>query len=1249
MRVPHVLRLLYALLIVLLLAASAFADTGLARHKKMFAVPAPGKVTIDGKLDDWDQSAMVNMYVVSETSDMQSAKFGLMYDKDALYLGAIIRDPSPMINRHDPKVDGDKGWDADACQFRLTLDPSMGYPIQIGWGNGDMANTNVVHMTLWYYTDRQEPCLQVHSSMNYIPPRKEWGPFGVVPHNFFQAKYLKMADGKGYTFEYRIPWSTLGAKRPLAGGDLVAGTVQFNWGLPTGMHTAGGSAWCYDVMAGPGFPYQQTGCWGKIIFSAKGHLAREIVEEGLPPVKPLPLKFRYTLPQDSQVTIQLMDKDNYVRRILVAEGDRRAGENVELWDGMDDQGKPLPAGEYTWKGIAHQPITQKFLFSPHNSGNPPYKTDDGKGAWGGDHGTPQEACAFPGGVILAWNAAEAGFGIIRTDLNGNKQWGSNHCATYLATDGKRFFAAGDEGFSQHSGVEVLDVADGRPLNFGNGTPYLLPPPGDEKNNAVTGIAYQDGTIYVSLNQRNLVAYYDAQSGALKGTWNVPSPGRLAALPQGGLVVISEKKLVTLKDGTVTPLAADHLDAPQGVAAGADGIYVTNAGKLQNVSVFDLTGKYLRSIGKAGGRPQVGHYESDGILEPGGITLDVNGHLWVAERLDSPKRISEWDAKTGILVNEFFGACSYFGYSYIDPKQPNEIYCHNVLWKIDWAKNTCSPVSTIWRPTSPNMMWSQGPGGYNEHPKYFTAKNGKQFCFGNGSFLSIFSMRDGDLYKPILAFVSISRGYVYYGGEQFDLLKDAVKYPNGSYFWQDLNDDQIVQDNELTPVTNTGATIRWIDDGLNIWLNGGKVLHPVAFKANGRPLYVLGKAEDSFLSKNGHGDGEIWLDSQDGSVYTLDSMLAKWSADGKMLWAYPNMRSWPDCLSLPIQAPGRLWGLTNPLGVAGNFTGASCYFTTYHLITRDGIYAAMLMRDSRDGKGLGPDVTASETLTGQIVQPEGMNNRYFLLAGASDARVTEIFGLDTVKSLPGGTLTLAPADVKLAADALTDYNAKLARGKPLSIARSRQALDTADPVSKTYDAGRSFTARVAYDEKSLYFSFDVASPYDLVNSYAEPNLLFKGGNCLDIQLAADPAADAKRKTPAPGDVRLLVTRKDGKPFAVIYRPKVKGYTGQPIVLNSPTGKESFDAIEVTNAISLDYRKTAAGFTAVVTVPQALLGLAMKPGQEMKIDLGYLYGNATGNQTATRSYWMNNSFSANVTNDVPNESRLEPAEWGTAIVE
>ena len=46
---------------------------------------------------------------------------------------------------------------------------------------------------------------------------------------------------------------------------------------------------------------------------------------------------------------------------------------------------------------------------------------------------------------------------------------------------------------------------------------------------------------------------------------------------------------------------------------------------------------------------------------------------------------------------------------------------------------------------------------------------------------------------------------------------------------------------------------------------------------------------------------------------------------------------------------------------------------------------------------------------------------------------------------------------------------------------------------------------------------------------------------------------------------------------------------------------------------------------------------------------IFGNSAGTQASLRAYWTNNSFSANVTNDIPNESRLEPAEWGTATVE
>ena len=45
----------------------------------------------------------------------------------------------------------------------------------------------------------------------------------------------------------------------------------------------------------------------------------------------------------------------------------------------------------------------------------------------------------------------------------------------------------------------------------------------------------------------------------------------------------------------------------------------------------------------------------------------------------------------------------------------------------------------------------------------------------------------------------------------------------------------------------------------------------------------------------------------------------------------------------------------------------------------------------------------------------------------------------------------------------------------------------------------------------------------------------------------------------------------------------------------------------------------------------------------MDLGYIFGNELGTSAMARAYLKNRSFSANVLKDVPNESRLEPAEW------
>ncbi len=95
-----------------------------------------------------------------------------------------------------------------------------------------------------------------------------------------------------------------------------------------------------------------------------------------------------------------------------------------------------------------------------------------------------------------------------------------------------------------------------------------------------------------------------------------------------------------------------------------------------------------------------------------------------------------------------------------------------------------------------------------------------------------------------------------------------------------------------------------------------------------------------------------------------------------------------------------------------------------------------------------------------------------------------------------------------------------------------------------------------------------------------------GHSLATDAKADPAAQN-----VPGDLRVLVTRQNGpstssgqaKPLAVIYRPKVKGFTGQPDRL-SYRERRVLRRHRDQRADRLTYQKLRNGaFQAEVTLP------------------------------------------------------------------
>jgi hypothetical protein len=1239
------LMLMTAAVLALLTGGSLTAGGGMGNHEELYVVPAPDAVKIDGSLDDWDLSGRVPLYVAPQTRETQSAEIGMMYDEEALYVGGTVRDSSPMMNRHDPLTDPSRAWDADVCQVFFSLDPDEKQPLNYQkYRKEDRDSSPVATMMLWYFTDRREPSLAMFQGMGFKKPlRPDLHQNGHIPAEHFDGAYTKGEDGLGYSFEYRIPWDTLSIEPVPEAEDTLAAAMAVFWSRPDGLKTAGGSAWAWNVMSKGGFPYQSTACWGTLRFSPTGGLPRELVEAEMPPEQPLPLTFQYDMPREGEATVQLFDDDNESVRILVPQQRRPQGTNTESWDGLDKDGEPLPAGEYTWRGLVHDPIEMQYRFSVHNSGNPPYPTDDNTGGWGGDHGVPTTVLALEDGMVLAWSSCEYGWGIIRVDLDGQKKWGSKRTAKYMATDGERLFFAGGHGFQGSDRVTVLDLEDSRTLNFRPAVEKLPLPENGVGEAGCTGLACDGERIYVAYGERDLIGIYDLD-GNLTDRWDVETPGRLAIRPDGSLAAVSDDRVVSVDEGEVRELVNEKLGDARGLAVDEAGnMYVSQAGDLQQVRVFDPAGDLVRVVGKTGGRPARGRYDPSGMYEPGGIDIDARGRLWVAEAAGSPKRISVWDTETGENLDEYFGGSAYFAYGEIDPARPQEILTHNVLWEIDWDSYETRPKTTVWRKTAPHMIPAITASGRRRNsPQLLTADNGEQFMWGGRGGLEILMRRDDDLFKPFLAIGRVG---------SFPLDDDQKDGLSGrNYFWQDENDDQCVQVEELFKLPG-GRRFNKVsvslDTDLSLYLSKGYRLRPVEMTETGQPMYDFEEAEEVPVG---------WAPRSDGYVYTdkigpRTSTIARRDPDtGDALWRYTGITRWKLALDLGTVGPGKLWCTTGLMGVAGDFVAYMNYRGVNHVFyTPDGTYAAALLQDKRTMTERGAYEGQPEGQRGTFVELNiDGEDRFFVIHGGQDTRVWEVMGLDSVVELAGGTYVHTEEDVATAREALEEWQAAKAGTTDLIIREGKDALDEAESVSGNVDDSRKFEARVAYDDDNLYVRYDVQTDNPLINAMPEEQILFRGGNCMDIQIATDPEADPEREEPAPGDVRLLVTRQNGDPFAVLYRPRVEGFDGERIVLESPTGEEPFDAIEVVD-VGLDYEKTEEGFTATVTVPLDLIDLKLASGERITMDLGYIFGNAGGSRASARAYVYNDGFSANVTDDIPHESRLEPEEWGRAEVE
>ena len=394
------------------------------------------------------------------------------------------------------------------------------------------------------------------------------------------------------------------------------------------------------------------------------------------------------------------------------------------------------------------------------------------------------------------------------------------------------------------------------------------------------------------------------------------------------------------------------------------------------------------------------------------------------------------------------------------------------------------------------------------------------------------------------------------------------------------------------------------------------------------------------------------------------------------WRYPNRFAGVHGSHLaPMCRPGLLIGPLKVCGVAdmgpdignvmlirGNL-GQDFFFTT------DGLHVGAICRDTRlPGEPLPNDETAlvgtsmndltegGEPFNGWFGRQADGNVRQVSGFASQAAFVTEFKGLETIHRVDAGSLTVdqAAIDKALADNAARGATAvastaaviaKLATSPAGAIAPAAWAKVSPINIARQGQPERA-TARLGYDAKNLYVKFDVKDPSPWRNDGKDATRLFKTGDCVDLQLRTDPAATGEQ--PQAGDLRLLIADMGGKPTAVLTRPVDKS---APAELRksyaSPVGTRVLDRVETMPAVTASVTLATDGYSVQAAIPLATLGLAPKPGLQLRGDVGFITSDAQGMINTARIYWSNQR--TNLVNDLPSEAWLYPAAWGTLTFE
>ena len=686
---------------------------------------------------------------------------------------------------------------------------------------------------------------------------------------------------------------------------------------------------------------------------------------------------------------------------------------------------------------------------------------------------------------------------------------------------------------------------------------------------------------------------------------------------------------------------------------------------RQVRVYDEAGKYLRSIGKPGPKGP-GAYDPAVLSESVALAASGTGDLYSVYPHDNPRRVSHFH-QDGTFVQDFFGNPNYGGGGTLDPDDKSRLYYLDMRFHLDWKTGKTrldSEMSAKGREEASGWGWN-----VIRNKVEAIVVEGRRYLVTaplvaptiNNPFQVVCVYDEKARRLRVAAAVGDGGGFPYLQKPEF--LKATGGKPVGgfSFIWADRNGDGEVQAAEtvLTPKSkNEDVWVGRADAKLGFW-SGAARYEVKEFLQDGTPIYE--RRPMPFWAQYHMPNGNHFRFGRRGSKDGGEGINEVLDPQGRQLWSY--RADWGmDGLNVPPWQPGRvdlqfgIAGFGKVKGDLGDIFVIAANNGQWNLWTADGLLAGHLTLHTRDPRVKGwPAEHARGTKMGNITAgqehfnyffTEAADGKFYAVIGGGSINVMEVQGLERIRR-GEAEIEVTPEMIRKtqAWEARRAQRAVFTRPAVQECSHGEPALDgrmNENEWPAVTRIGEWATFGMRYDAERLYLGWSVQKRGPFTNGSENFQRCFKTGAAVDVQLGTRAEAAPDRTAPEAGDIRVLLTRLEGKPVAVLYRPVApdapKSERYAPATLVAST---TIDQVKILESAVIKVQESGDGYGVEASIPLKDLGLAPTPGRTLKMDWGVLTTD-DGFRTSTRTYWANQT--ATGVSDEALEARLQPGLWG-----